>query len=175
MNLLSVFGERSLTVVAASFRDRGQAESAAANLRLQIERIGTVAVVSPRDTELARSMEPDPRGIWRTLIRSHLILGAGGVFLGLLISLGLVLAPWPAAAASPGPTALFAATLGGFLGMMAGGLVTLRPDHGAVIRLMRTKLSAGHWGVVARPRDEDSSARAFAALADAGGTPMRSL
>ena len=175
MNAFSVFGERSLTVVAAAFNDRPQAESAAENLRRQIDKIGTVAVVDPGDPEVARKMEPEQRGIWRTLVRSHIILGAGGILVGLLVAMGMVLAPWPAAAASPGLTALFAGTLGGFLGMMAGGLVTLRPDHGAVIRAMRAKLKVGQWGVVARPTDEESAERAFAALANAGGTPVRSL
>ena len=175
MHVLSVFGERSLTVVAAAFDDKRQAESAADNLRRQIDRIGTVAVVSPNDTEVARKMEPEQRGIWRTLVRSHLILGVGGILVGLIAAMALVLAPWPAAAASPGLTALFGGTLGGFLGMMAGGLVTLRPDHGAVIRSLREKLKIGQWGVVARPMDEASAERAVAALADAVGTPMRSL
>jgi hypothetical protein len=175
MQLLSVFGERSLTVVAAAFDDRQRAESAAADLRRQIDQIGTIAVVSPGDSEVARKMEPDQQGIWRTLLRSHLILGVAGVLAGLLAALMLVLAPWPAAAASPGLTALFAGTFGGFLGMMAGGLVTLRPDHGAVIRKMRASLRLGQWGVVARPQNEASAELAFAALASAGGTPVRSL
>ena len=175
MHVLSIFGERSLTVVAAAFDDQRRAESAADDLRQQIDRIGTVAVVSPDDAQVARKMEPDQGGIWRTLQRSHLILGVGGALVGLLLALGLVLAPWPAAASSPGFTALFAATLGGFLGMMAGGLVTLRPDHAAVIRSLRAKLKVGQWGVVARPRDEASAELAFVALANAGGTPVRSL
>lgn len=175
MNMLSIFGERSLTVVAAAFDNRRRAESAADNLRRQIDRIGTVVVVPPDEPEVGRKMEPEQRGIWRTLVRSHLVLGVGGVSIGLLVAMGLVLAPWPAAAASPGLTALFAGTMGGFLGMMAGGLVTLRPDHGAVIRAMRAKLKSGQWGVVARPTDEESAERAFASLATAGGAPVRSL
>jgi hypothetical protein len=175
MRTLSVFGERSLTVVAAAFDDRRHAESAADDLRRKIDNIGHVAVVSPDDTEVARKMEPEQRGIWRTLLRSHLILGIAGVLAGLLVAIGLVIAPWPAAADSPGLTALFAGTLGGFLGMMAGGLVTLRPDHGAVIRSMRGKLKHGQWGVVARPTSEASAERAVAALASAGGDPVRSL
>jgi len=175
MRTLSIFGERSLTVVAASFNDRRHAESAADELRRHVDDIGKVAVVSPGDTEVARKMEPEQRGIWRTLLRSHLILGVAGILIGLLVAIGLVMAPWPAAAASPWLTALFTATLGGFLGMMAGGLVTLRPDHGAVIRSMREKLKLGQWAVVARPTSEASATRAFAALENAGGNPVRSL
>lgn len=175
MHVHSIFGERSLTLVAATFDDQRGAESAADELRQQIDRIGTVAVVSPDDTQLARKMEPEQAGIWRTLLRSHLIIGVGGALVGLLLALGLVLAPWPAAASSPGFTALFAATVGGFLGMMAAGLVTLRPDHGAVIRSMRAKLKVGQWGVVARPKDEASAERAYVALDNAGGAPFRSL
>jgi len=175
MKVLSLFGERSLTVVAAAFNHRQHAESVADNLRRQIDKIGTVAVVSPGETEVAREMEPEQRGIWRTLVRSHLILGVGGILFGLFVAMALVLAPWPAAAASPALAALFAGTLGGFLGMMAGGLVTLRPDHGAVIRSMRARLKVGQWGVVARPMDEAGAERAYAALANAGGAPVRSL
>ena len=172
MNALSLFGERSLTVVAAAFDDRQRAESAADELRQHIEKIGPVAFVEPADTEVVRKMEPEQRGIWLTLVRSHVILGVGGVLIGVLVAAGLVVAPWPAAAASPGLAALFA---GGFAGMMAGGLVTLRPDHGAVILSMREKLKVGKWGVVARPSNQAGAAQAFAALARLGGSPVRSL
>jgi hypothetical protein len=175
MNMLSLFGERSLTVIAAAFDDRQRAESAADDLRRHIHKIGPVAVVAPDDTEVTRKMEPDQRGIWLTLIRSHLILGTAGALVGVLIAAGLVIAPWPAAAASPGFAALFAGVLGAFIGLMAGGLVTLRPDHGAVIRSMRAKLKVGQWGVVARPTSEASAELAFVVLASAGGAPVRSL
>lgn len=175
MNALSLFGERSLTIVAATFDDRDQAEAAADELLRDVSSVGPVAVVAPDEPEVARKMEPEQRGIWVTLVRSHVILGIGGVLVGVLAAVGLVIAPWPAAAASPGLAALFAGTLGAFFGMMAGGLVTLRPDHGAVIRAVREKLKIGQWGVVARPRNERSADRASAALASAGGVPLRSL
>ena len=69
-----------------------------------------------------------------TLVRSHAILGCVGLLVGLGVGMAAIVLPWPAAASSPVFTLLFAAIIGAFLGMIAAGLLTLRPDHGLVIR-----------------------------------------
>lgn len=169
-----LFGERSLTLVAASFDSRFDADAAADSLRRTGELDGEVAVVGPSDRQVARTMEPEQAGIWRTAVRSHVTLGAAGLVLGLMLG-GLLIASWAAAAASPGFTLLFLGMMGLFSGGMWAGVLTLRPDHGWVIRRIRRALFLHRWAVVVRPLSEHAAQRATGTLRAHGAQPMRSL
>jgi hypothetical protein len=179
MTTMSPFGEHSLTVVAASFADRESAEKAASNLRLASPathgEVGSVTVVPPGDPAMDRTLEPEDHGIWRTLLRSHLLFGIAGAAAGAAVAAMAVALQWPAATLSPMYTTLFAVMLGGFFGMLVAGLLTLRPDHGTVIRKVHEFSRRGRWSVVARPLDEAGSKAAFASLAAAGRGAVRSL
>lgn len=120
-------------------------------------------------------VEPEQEGIWRTALRSHLLLGVLGLALGLVVTAGLLAVPWPPAEDSPLYTALFSAMMGGFVGLMFAGVLTLRPDHSAVIDAVRPQIEDGAWAVIVRPRDADAAPRAFAALRDHGGETYRSF
>jgi hypothetical protein len=171
----SPFGEKSLTLVAATFGDQQAAELAAAHLRSVPDLDGEVSVIHPGDPLAARKFEPDQRGIWRTMLRSHLVLGGVGALLGMGLALWLIAAPWQAATVSPGLTLTVAVVLGSFIGMMAGGLLTLRPDHGIAIRDISSRLKTGHWAVVVRPMNEVAAKIAFQRLEADGGAAVRSL
>lgn len=175
MATLGLFGERSLTLVAAAFNDRQRAETAASILKEDPALFGQVAIVQPGDPNVARKLEPEQRGIWRTLVRSHIILMAAGLLVGLAAAAFLISLPWPAAADSPWFTALFAGVMGTFMGGMIAGLITLRPDHGAVIRQVRDRLSHGQCAVVVHPLSEGRAKEAYDILEGAGGSPVRSL
>jgi hypothetical protein len=166
--------EKSLTLVAASFDDRVQAEQVASTLKRDPAVDGQVSLIAPDDPLAARKMEPDQRGIWRTMLRGHVVFGVLGALAGAAIAFA-VIAAWPAAASSPGFTLLFLTVLGTFFGGMVGGLVTLRPDHDAVIQQVHAAQERGQWAVVVRPLSEACARSASTTLEAAGATPMRSL
>ena len=171
-----LFAERSLTLVAALFAEPAAARRAAETLRERLhagER--EVSVVAPGDPDIARKLEPEQAGIWRTLKRSHLVLGALGFGLGLLLAAALVVGGWPAAVASPWATTAVCAGFGSIAGMLLAGLLTLRPDHAVVIRKLRHELERGRCAVVAHPRDASAASAASAALEAAGGEVVRSI
>lgn len=174
MTKVSLFGERSLTLVAATFADRASAADAATELRADLPQV-EVDLVRPRDADFARKMEPESKGIWRTAIRSHLLLGPAGLLLGAVAAATLVANGWPAAASSPMLATLFLSTLGLFAGLMLAGLLTLRPDRSRVTLSIRRRSRAGKWAVVAHPTSPAESERAVARLRNAGGTVIRSL
>ena len=174
MNPFSPFGERSLTLIAASFADHGAAQRAANALKQSPALNGEVAVIDPGDPLAPQKLEPELRGILSTLFRSHLMLGLAGMAVGMLVALLAIVAPWPAAAASPGFAMLFAAVMGAFLGMMGAGLLTLRPDHGLVLMRVREALRRGRPAVVVRPLNEACAKQAFALLRQSGASPHRS-
>lgn len=169
MATLGLFGERSLSLVAANFRNANDAARAAGALRRMMP-AAEVDVVRPGDPDRARSMAPDRRGIWQTLLRTRFVLGMSGPLAGVLVALGLV---WAGAVSSPWPTGLFLAAIGGFVGVMVAGLLGLRPDHARVIHHVRRAVRQGQWAVVAHPVDQAQASEAMAELETAGGEVMR--
>ncbi|WP_374675698.1 hypothetical protein [Ideonella sp.] len=169
-----LFGERSLTVVAADFASRFDAHAAADQLRADRQADGPVAVLSPHARHVDKVLEPETRGIWSTALRSHLTLGLLGLAGGLAIG-ALLIAQWTAAAASPGFTLLFLGVMGLFSGGMWAGFITLRPDHGRVIRRVEDALHRHQWAVVVHPRTEQGARHAARALRGWGADPARSL
>ncbi|UXY14910.1 riboflavin biosynthesis protein RibA [Chitiniphilus purpureus] len=147
-----MFGETARTKIAALF----DSESAAARAIAQVRDVagiagGQVRLVQPGDTEFGRKLEPESGGIVRTAIRAHLLLGAVGIVVSLLIYAVLFIADVPAVASNPGVAAAVMAFFGLVFGLLAGGLATARPDHQAVIAPVREALSAGRWAVVVHP------------------------
>jgi len=174
MPQVGLFGEQSLTLVAATFQDQAIAAEVATELRADMPQV-EVDLVRPRDADFARKMEPESTGIWHTAIRSHLALGPAGLLLGALVAATLVARGWPAAASSPMFAILFLATLGLFAGLMLAGFLTLRPDRGRVTLSIRRRNRAGQWAVVAHPRSVAQSDWVVDRLEKAGGTVIRSF
>lgn len=171
----SLFGEHSLTLIGAEFSNSAAAQAAAEDLNSDPSLTGQIAVLAPKDPLVGMKLEPEQRGIWLTLIRSHVILGTSGMLLGVLLAGLLVLSGWPPAATSPALTSIFLAMMFGFLGMMIAGLITLRPDHEFVIRHIRDALKHHKWAVVVRPLNEHLAQLAIDVLQRHGAKPVRSI
>lgn len=169
-----LFGEKSLTLVSGDFDKRDDALAAAQQLRDDEQADGPVSVLSPSADHVDQVLEPESRGIWRTALRSHMVLGPLGLAAGL--GLGwLLIETWAAAAASPGFTLLFLGALGLFSGGMWAGFITMRPDHDVVHDHVREALKKKRWAVVGHPRTEHGAQHMTQSLKDAGGDTTRSL
>jgi len=173
--VFKLFGERSLTLVAATFHDGHSASRAVDTLRQRATRKLGIFLITPRDRCLARKMEPESHGISRTLLRSHVWLGLLGAWLGLVAAASVLAAGWPAALASPRAMLAFGTVYGGFIGLLAGGLLTLRPDRTYVINQVREASERGRWSVVSHPTSRRDAEIARELLARGGGQVLRSL
>lgn len=172
---LHLFGERSLTLVAATFPDRSSAVRAAQVLRdLSSRKLG-IFLIRPRDPQLGRKLEPESRGIWHTLLRTHGWMGLLGAALGLMAAVLVLGSGWPAAVASPQATLGLGAVYGAAAGMLVAGLLTLRPDRARVITQVREASEHGQWSVVSHPTSAHDAEVAHDTLALGGGHVMRSL
>ena len=174
--LSALTGERSDSKVAAVFERESTARTVAGRLRRRLGlQSSQVQVVTPGDGHPGRKLEPEGRGIVRTIIVAHYKLGLAGMVLGGLvfaamhaIGLGAVSnSPWAAAAVMIG--------YGGVFGLLAGGLVSLRPDHDPYIIKVQDALEAGRCAVVVHAFDSGQRDRAVEELAGAGGEPVRTL
>lgn len=156
-----IFGERSLTKVAAVFDTRDSAEHAAEDLKhagvmnaSQVSLIGPGDVSGPADAPLSRKLEPEPSGIWHTQIRAHVFTGTLGAVIGVLLYIVLALSGSAAILSTPYMSLWTLVFFGTIFGLLAGGLLSLRPDHYRVIALVRRAVSAGRWAVVTHPSNK---------------------
>lgn len=176
MNTLSakdlVFAERSITKVVGVYLDEAAAVQARQRLNSepgwaasQVRLIGPGdAGVSTRRNLLARQAQPEAGGIFHTMLRAHATFGIAGFVLGVALWAWLREDGPAFIGASPAMSFMAIAFFATAAGMMLGGLVTLRPDHTAVIRALREDLKQGRWALVAHPIDDEQVRQAMGAL-----------
>ena len=145
--LKGLFGEKSLTKVVGLFPSESAARAAAVSLAqaaaLAPDQVRTLSPKDGsvrRDKLLGRQVEPENRGIVKTLVRTHLVLGGLGAVAGLAVHAVLRASGQPAIVG-------FACVFG----LLLGGLLALRPDHVLLISNLRKALNAGSWAVVVHP------------------------
>ena len=156
--LQGLFGEKSLTKVVGLFANEAAARAAAVSLaKAALLAPDQVLTLSPqdegdaRDKLLGHKMEPEERGIARTLVRTHLVLGVLAAAAGFALYAGLRASGQPAILASPWLSLAVIVGFSSVFGLMLGGLLALRPDHVKLISDLRKALTAGSWAVVAHP------------------------
>ena len=169
-------GEVSNSKVAAVFADVASATHVAERLRSALQ-LGDaqVQVITPFDHRPGLKLEPEDRGIFRTLVRAHARLAAVGVVAGLLVFavmwwLGV---PWIVNSAVLAAGVL--ASFGGLAGLLLGGFMTLRPDHDPYILKVREALSEGRSAVVVHAFTRQQKADAEALLHEASGEVVATL
>jgi hypothetical protein len=171
-----LFGEHSLTTVAALFGQAQDARSAADHVVRDAHLPEKqVRVLGPGEPGVGRALEPEERGIVHTLIQSHIALGAIGLVVGLLAGGGLILAEVGWAVASPFFTVGLTAVFGAVGGMMLGGLVSMRPDRTLLDVKVETAVQEGRWAVVVHPIDHDEEERARDVLEHTSGEVVQTL
>ena len=175
-NSNAVTAEASGAKVAAIFPTEERAREVAAQLRTDLA-LGDlqVRVVTPNDRQPGRKLEPEGQGIFRTMIRAHARLGvigalAGAVLFGVFWFAGAGMVVNAAA-----PAAFAMIVIGGLVGLMAGGLVTLRPDHDSYINRVFEAIGEGQCAVVVHALSEQQQASASEQLAEAGGEVVSTL
>ncbi len=171
-----VFGERSLSKLAAVFDSRERAEDVASHLRRQFQLDASqVQVIAPEDPHPGRKIEPESRGIRQTAIKAHITFAILGVAAGLVIFAILRGMAIPAVTSSPLAVAGVLVFFGAVFGLFAGGLITLRPDQDHVVITVREALENGRFVVVAHPLDADQRGKLSEALHHASSDVSGSL
>ncbi|AVO40436.1 hypothetical protein [Simplicispira suum] len=165
--LQGMFGERSLTKVAGIFLLRAQAESALEQLRNRAGLDGSqVRLLRPEDADTShgelfgRAVEPESEGVARTLVQTHVVGGFAGAVLGVALFLWLSRADNPLVASSPVVAFVAIVGFGITFGLLAAGLLALRPDHILLISRLRTALRENRWAVVVHPVNRAQTAKA---------------
>lgn len=171
-----ITGELSNSKVAAVFADeavaRRAAEAIAATLALGEAQ---VQVITPDEPHPGRKLEPESRGIWRTIVIAHVRLGIAGAIAGLLVfallyELGIAFVVNSAVAA-----ALVLVAFGTVAGLFLGGFVSLRMDHDRYVQATRDAMKAGHTTVVVHAFSVVQRNKASEFLREQGGDVTSTL
>ncbi len=171
-----LFGEKATTKIAAFFDTEDQLDTVAATLRARAQlQAGQLRTVRPGEHDFGRKLEPEGRGITRTAIRSHLILGLAGLAVGFIAWLALYLAGVTAIISSPGFGAGAFLFFGAIAGLLLGGLITARPDHQLVIQPVRTASEEGRWSLIVHPTDPQQCDAVMQVLEDQGVEAVRTV
>lgn len=149
MTTTLVTDEFSNHKLAAVFRSDGQAREIASALpaALGLQPV-QVLLLAPGDPFPERKLEPESRGIARTLVVSHVRLGIAGMLAGLALFAVLYLAGLPLVVQSALAAALVATGFGLVAGLMLGGLVSLRPDHDRYVLAAQEAIQRGDTALV---------------------------
>ncbi|WP_148714623.1 riboflavin biosynthesis protein RibA [Chitinolyticbacter meiyuanensis] len=171
-----ISGEHARTKVAAVFDSQSGAEAAAEAVRVATgAQPEQVELVGPGDEQFGRKIEPESHGIVRTAIRAHLTMAVLGVTVGLVVYAGFFAVGERAILSSPIASAAVLAALGAIFGLLAGGLVTARPDHLAVVAPVRKAIRAGRWAVVVHPVSSRQTNEALRVLHRSSHEVLRTL
>lgn len=159
-----LFGEQSLTKIAAIFDSRGRAETTALRLRQaagmsesQIKLVGPQDTAGVVDAPLSRKLEPESSGIWHTILRAHLVTGLIGMALGGVLYLILWMMGNLSVASHPLLMLFVMLFFGTVFGSLLGGLLSLRPDHYRVMAAVRKAIKRGGWAVISHPVNHDQT------------------
>lgn len=176
-----MFGEKSITKVAGLFVQRVHAEVAAAHLAgVSGLEPGQVRLLGPQDAKAAhrnlfgRKLEPEQRGMFKTMLRAHFVTALIGIVVGVVLF--FLLSRNVAMVAQSPVLAFIAIVWVCFLAaLIVGGLITLRPDHVALISAVRRALRHNRWAVVVHPINPEQIEAAKTALQGAGAEVLSSL
>ncbi|RZA18838.1 MAG: riboflavin biosynthesis protein RibA [Lysobacteraceae bacterium] len=169
-------GELSNSKVAAVFRDPAAARAAADGVAVALSlESAQVQLLTPGEPYPGRKLEPESRGIWRTIVRAHVRLGLVGAGVGLLVFAALHAYGLPLIVNSPVAAGFALLFFGTIAGLMLGGLVALRPDHDRYVEAARDAMDAGSTTVVIHAFSSAQAGQAAEFLRVQGGEVTSTL
>lgn len=180
--LKGLFGEKSLTKVVGLYPDAQLAQAAAAKAQHLCGMVpGQVRLLGPQDAKnthrnlFGRTMEPEQRGIFKTIFQAHAVTGLVGGIAGLLLFFWLMESGQPMVVSSPLLAAIALLGFGITFGLLLGGLIALRPDHIQLITAVRSALRHNRWALVLHPTNAQQTRAAKDFLAASGAEILSTL
>jgi hypothetical protein len=156
------------TNISGSFARCADAEAVVGELRRQAAfSEDEVDLIEPGDPAADRKFLPDSAGVRRSLVHWHLVLGAAGLAIGVIVAIVLIVAGIELFELSPGYTFLVTVFFGTLFGLLLGGLVSIRPDQGHAAAEIKDRSAVGCWTVVVHCHSRDQTALARRLLDEA--------
>ena len=157
MSTYSLSGEQANTKLLAVFDTEAALHDCVQLLESEGADPNQLARIAPDDPHYSSKIEPESKGIERTAIRSHLSFGIIGFIVGLALWAALYAAKITLIIETPGRSLIPFLFFGAALGGLAGGLMTLRPDHLVVIEGVKSAMREGKWSLVIHSRSAEQT------------------
>jgi len=143
-----MLGEHYSHKISTEFESESTVNSAVDSLiRADIPQ-SQVEIVRPDDPNIAIKVEPEVKGVARSLAKTHAMFGFVGLLAGLVLAALLVEVGPPLTQSSPVMTFIAACFVCTALGLLLAGAIALRPDHDPFIEKTRKANKAGRWTVI---------------------------
>jgi hypothetical protein len=176
MSETALTGEVSNSKVAAVFDTAAAARSAAADV---VQALGLeaaqVQVITPDEQNAEAKLEPESRGIWRTIGIAHVRLGIVGAVAGALAFAAMMWLGVLYIVQSPWAAGLVMIGFGTLAGLLVGGLVALRPDHDRYIQATRDAMAQRRTTVLVHAFSSEQKNAAADFMSARGGEVTRTL
>lgn len=174
--LSSLSGEHSVNKVAVVVAEEASARRIARRILGDLGlKARQVVVLTPQTQRVGRALEPESHGILNTILIAHYKMAIVGLMAGILLFAVLHGLGIEAVTQSPGLAIAVIASFGIVLGLMAGGLVALRPDHDPYLQGVRSALEEGQSAVVIHAFDDSEKERAVEWLSRVGQDVIKTL
>jgi len=134
-----------------------------------------VKLVTPGEPHPNIKLQPEGRGIWRTIVIAHLRFGIAGLAVGALAWAVLMWLGVTLIASSALISGVVFVFFGGVAGLMLGGLVALRPDQDGYVLATQDAIADRRSTVVVHALSGEEADRAAAVLSGLGAEVTRTL
>lgn len=152
MTWQALFGERATTKIAGVFDRQEDAALTMDALKDQISlKENQLKLIAPHEKRFGTKLEPEVKGIARTAVRAHIIMGIAGLALGIALWVILYAMGWNLIRSTPGLSMIPFLFFPTIAGLLLGGLITSRPDQTAVITQVREAIEEGRWALIVHP------------------------
>lgn len=183
INILKIlFSEKSLTKVAGFYNSQFEAENAAKVIlsnssmdRYRVRILHPYEAASPTGSIMGMKIEPESDNIFKSIIKSHIILGATGGLVGLIVYAMLAWSDNPSIISTPLQSLIALIGFGITFGLLLAGFLSLRPDHTRLIAKVREALEEGKYAIIVHPIDDSETQRAIEAVERSTPLTVRTL
>lgn len=145
------------TQVAAVFDSQSEADDSVQTVRNAGIDSEQITLIRPMDSHFSEKLEQQSQKIGKSLWRSHLMLGAVGLLVGLFAAFLLVMFGPELTRNNPMFTFIALISPGLFIGLFVAGLLGLRPDRDEMIQTVRAAIRRKKFALVIDLQKEQSS------------------
>lgn len=164
------------TQIAAVFASETEARQAADAVTQGSDvKSAQITLVNPMDNQFNQKLEGASAPIGRSMWHSHLVLGAVGLLIGLVIAYLLV--QWGPALTQSNPMFTYIALIspGLFIGLFVAGLIGLRPDRTRIVDAVKQAVRNNHYAIVINLRKNQSASKVNEILSRSSDTVVEAI
>lgn len=147
--------------IAGIFNDEAKAQQAVDAVKADSDLVqADVKLVSPSETHFGKKVEPEDKNMSKSFLNRHIAYAGFGLVIGLIASTILMFLNLGFMQNFIIETYAAISVICIFMGLLAAGFVSVRPDHDPLINDVRQAAQAGKWIVIVHTDHSQKVAKA---------------